>query len=299
MISRVLNYISVLIVCLVALLLSTGAAIAQTNQLTGQIIMPAGVTPASSNAVFRIETVPLDTFQINGNTVQSSDTVTIPVFNSSANYAIPLKDVTGNGNPNRKLKFECLSGCGNIAITTIGYWGGASGIVSEADAQEFFSGIGQTINLNLERADLFSGVIALPEGIVASGNETFNVTVIGRLLDNSRPVFTQTVTTQQGQDRWAFFVGVPRNSTSSKWNLRLSCSGCDESIPGGPYFASTSRGDPLMFSAAGEFFFDKNRSYGNIALTLPEPPAEPEPPEPPEPPTPISIVPVTTLLLDE
>lgn len=290
MIIRVFNYISVLFLCLVAVILSASSAIAQTNQLTGQITMPAGVTPVSSDAVFRIETVPLDTFQVGGSTVQSAVTVQIAVFTNSVGYSIPLRDLGANDSPTRKLKFECLSGCGNIAITTVGYWGGANGIVSEDDAQDVFFGIDQLIDLNLERADFFSGVIAFPQGLTASGNEEFTVTVRGTRGFNDDPEFSQVVTAQQGQDRWAFFVGAPADSTSSKWNLRLSCTGCDESIPSGPYFASASRGAPLLFSSAGEFFFDKNRSHGNIVLTLPSPPEEP---------TSINIVPVTTLLLDE
>lgn len=263
---------------------------AQTNQLTGQIMMPQGVTPVSSDAVFRVQTVPLDTFVVGNATVQTSTTVTIPRFAMSANYSITLKDGTV-GDLNRKLKFECISGCSNIAITTVGYWGGINGIVGEEDAQEFFSGIPQVINIDLERADFFSGVVALPEGLVANGTEVFTVTVVGVKGFSDRPSFSQTINTQQGQDRWAFYIGAPPSSTNSSWNLRLRCENCDAAIPSGPYFASTGLGNPLVFDSSGEFFFARNRAHANITLTLPAPP--------PPPPPPVTITPITTLLLDE
>ncbi|GAA6137163.1 hypothetical protein NBRC116583_09100 [Arenicella sp. 4NH20-0111] len=265
---------------------------AQTNQLTGRISMPSGVVPVSSPAVFRVSSVPLDTVDLNGVSSQTFTDVSIEPLSSFADYSIPLLDSepgVGQQEVQRKLRFDCLSGCANIRITTTGYWGGSAGVVSEVDAIEFNAFAPQVINIMLERADHFSGTFEFPNGVSATGEEIFTVTLKGSQFTDP-PTFTQMISADLDDVKWSFFVGVPASSTGGGWTLSLSCDSCDPSIPEGPYFPTTGAGDPVTTDSANQFFFLKNRVYSNIQLTLPSPPFERKE---------FSIAPLTLLLFDE
>lgn len=279
-----------LLLCMVGCFFGLSSAIAQTNSVSGQLVMPSGVVPVSSSATFKIQTVPLESFRSpNGDQVETSTTVTIERLGSSVAYAIPLKDSTPSTpleDRQRKIEFECIAGCANIAITSTGFWGGLQGITSEQDALELDSAVSQSLNIQLERADLFSGVIQLPSGLSASGDEVFTVSVVGSQFINPS-VFSQSISAAEGEARWRFFIGVPASETGGGWTVNLNCDACSEQLISGPFYATTSAGNPLSLVTDNQFFFLKNRTYSNMRLSLL---AVPRPP---------SISPVISILLDE
>lgn len=269
------------------------SVVGQTNLLTGTINMPTGVVPVSSAAVFRISTVPLDTIEENQQTFTD---VSIAPLSTSANYSITLLDAEPDVEPQtipRKLRFDCISGCANIRITTTGFWGGSAGVVGEAEAIEFDGFAPQVINITLERADHFSGTFELPDSFLASGAEVFTITATGSQFTDP-PTFSQQISTVEGENKWGFYLGMPATSTGGGWTLSLSCDSCDELIPQGPYFPTTLSGNPLSTESQGQFSFLKNRSYSNIQMTIPGP--EPVVVDDPKV---ISIAPITLLLFDE
>ncbi len=263
------------IVSIVSILLSSFPSFAQTNQLSGTLILPDGVVPTTQDLVFRIQTEQLDAFEVDGSTVTSSTDVTIPVLSSRAEFSLPLLDFPQVGlvEAQRRLKLDCLQGCANIAITTTGYWGGIQGIVGRDDAQLLDSGLSQSVTINLERADFFRGVINFPDTFTAAGNELLSVNVTGSQFSNP-PTFSQALSPSEGDQSISFFIGVPPSQTGGSWLLSLECVNCDETLPEGPYFPTTSAGDPLSTSSAERFFHLKNRSYSNLRFTLPSPPRQ-------------------------
>lgn len=284
------NVIRYLLLSLFLVFLWSNPAAAQSNTLSGQILMPSGVVPVSSSATFRIQTVPLQSFTLpSGEVVQAVTTVTIPRMSSSAQYSIALKDSPPSAPVEErqvKVKFDCITGCGNIAITSTGFLGGVQGVVSEQDAVNVDSGLSTQVDIQLERADLFSGLIQLPSSLAATGNEVFTVSIVGSQFLNPS-MFSQTIRTVEGDTRWSFFVGVPASETGGGWTLRLDCQSCNEGLVSGPYFPTTSSGDPLSTSTDNQFFFRKDRAYSNIRLSLPRLRQS------------VVITPVISLLLDD
>ncbi len=286
------------LVSFLSVALMATSAVAQTNQISGTLRMPPGVVPVSSPAVFRIQTLPLESLRLpNGQQVQTSVVVTIPRFGNSTNYSLPLKDISvaiPAAQRLRKIQFECLSGCANIAMTSVGFWSNTQGVVSEANASQYDSAFAQQVSLQLERGDLFAGIIEFPEGIEASGDETFSVQLRGSQFSNPA-TFTQRVATTAGQRRWAFFVGVPPDETGGSWSIRLDCESCDDAVFPDPLFASSRAGAPLVAEAAQRFLFLKGRNYTNLRLSIPE---IPEPPDLPERSNASAVPAIITLLLD-
>ncbi len=241
--------------------------------------MPAPIVPATSDLIFRVDVMSDDQVQA------LSDVVTVAQFESSASYSIPLIETGSSSNNQFKLRFECLSGCSTLFITTVGFWGGASGVTGESNAMEFDASTAQNINLQLERADFFRGAIRLPEGLIATGEERFTVSILG-----SQPVpvvFSQEVQTTEGETAWPFFLGVPPDETGGGWFLRLDCEGCSDALQTGPYFASSVTGELQIIQRSQSFFFRKDNRYTNLSLvplalsTLP------------------TVIPIISLLLDE
>ncbi len=246
-------------------------AVGQTNRFSGQILMPLGVVPVSSSAVFRVQTVPLQTIVLpDGQMAESSTIVTIPQLGSATSYSFPVEDVDLSRplqERQLKIKFDCLSGCANIALTSTGFLGGEQGIVSEQDASVADSLLSQQIDIQLERADLFTGVIEFPSAILASGAETIEVTIVGSQFVD--PVtFTQTIRVTEGESRWGFFIGVPATETGGGWTLKLRCENCPDELVSGPFFPTTSLGNPLTLDTDTQFFFRKTSAYSNIRLTF-------------------------------
>lgn len=233
--------------------------------------MPTGIVPATSDLVFRVHTDPLDTVLLNdGRLVESSTTVTIPRFSSDAAYSVPLPTISSQAPMAlrlRRLSFECLSGCANIAMTSVGFWGDDAGITSELNAAQFDAALPPSpLSINLERADLFSGVIEFPTGEAANGLETFDVSILGSQFTPA--TFTQQIQTVEGEGRFAFNLGVPADETGGGWFLRVNCSSCDSNLIEGPFFATTAQGSPLSGESADQFLFLKSNNYTNLRLSI-------------------------------
>lgn len=254
----------------------SSSSVGQSNNFSGQLLMPQGVVPVSSSATFKIQTIPLQTFTLpDGQVVESSTTVTIPRFDSGTSYRFPVQDVDLSAplqERQLKVRFDCVSGCANIAITSTGFYGAVQGVVSEQDASEIDSLLPQQIDIQLERADLFTGVIEFPSTILASGNESIAVTVVGSQFINPA-TFTQSISVAEGEARWGFFVGVPATETGGGWTLELSCDNCPDQLISGPFYPTTSLGNPLSTSTDNQFFFRKSSAYSNIRLTFPARPS--------------------------
>lgn len=238
---------------------------AQTNQISGSFRLPSGVNATGTGAVFEISTDPLDQFTLNSRVAFSSTAVTVLPGNNSANYSLRL-----DNSPNqvsKKIKFECVSGCQSLDITSVGWWSASRGVVGRADASDYLANANLSIDLTMEGADTFAGTIVLPEGFTSTGNEEYTVEV----RESSFAVtalFTQTVAPAANATSVPFRIGVPAQETGGGWNLNIRCQACEADLEDGPYYPRSASGNPVSLAAAGQFFFLKNNDFTNMQFDL-------------------------------
>lgn len=245
-------------------LIFLGLNIASANAalLNGSINLPSGVV-SGSGTQFLISTQP---------NLGVQSTVTIASSQSSAPYSLNLP----NG-ASYRVRFDCVSGCQGLDITTAGFWRQApAGIVGfEANATSYLSAQNQTVNIQLGLADTFSGVINLPEEFIATGDETLVATVTAAVFGDAA-VFRQVISTQEGETSWPFTIGVPAAETGGGWNFDVQCENCDVDIADQVHYPTSVAGDPASLEIGSRFFYLKNRDNLAMELTLISI-AEPEP----------------------
>jgi len=264
-----------------ALLLATGNANAQTYSISGTFSLPGGIVAPSGGAEFKISTDPLETFEVGGGSLESSATVIIPAFFNGGSYSLTLRDAPEPAetqpptDPNpKKLMFECVSGCDSLGAITSGYWSITAGVVDADQATEFPATQNATVNILLPRGDVFSGVVKLPEGFLATGDEQITVTIKGNSFSNP-PTFSQLIETEEDENEWPFRFVAPRNLVGG-WFMELSCVSCDENIPVEAHLPTTALGDPMTLDGAQDFFFIRFRTYSNMVMTFISTKEEPE-----------------------
>lgn len=146
--------------------------------------------------------------------------------------------------------------------------------------------------------DFYDGVVRLPEGFVATGEE--QITITAQSLEFFPTSFEFFVVIQVGQNEGAFSFLLNRDDTPAFWQLSLRCENCGEGISVDTHFPTTEFGDPISLNSAEQFNFqvDQGERFRNLQLTFistgPPPTEEPDP----EPNTAPIIVPTIDLLLN-
>ncbi|RBP50869.1 hypothetical protein [Arenicella xantha] len=266
---------------IVAGLLFSTTALSQTNRVSGTVDLPAGIIVSQDELVFEVSTDPLSIILTDDGELETSTTVTIARFSRSANYSILLKDDASSEDPDApdyedfRLRFECISGCtSSLPLTTAGFWDTSKGVVDELQAELFQLASSPvdddgviTVDIALERADMYSGTIRLPDGVAADGDEEIELVLTGAALSN-KPVFSQMMSASKDQTAFPFLLGVPRLSNISGWNVQLKCETCPEGVLSDPQFPTTAAGNPLSFTDGESFLYRKFDSFINMELTF-------------------------------
>ena len=147
--------------------------------------------------------------------------------------------------------------------------------------------------------DFYDGVVRLPEGFVATGEE--QITITAQSLEFFPTSFEFFVVIQVGQNEGAFSFLLNRDDTPAFWLLSLRCENCDEGISVDTHFPTTEFGDPISLNASEQFNFqvDQGERFRNLQLTFIStgPPSTEEEPDA-EPNAAPVIVPTIDLLLN-
>ena len=140
--------------------------------------------------------------------------------------------------------------------------------------------------------DIYEGVVSLPEGLVATGDE--QITITARSNDFPSTVVEFFVIIQVGQNSGPFAFLLNRDDAPVFWQLSVACQNCDETVSAQTHFPTTNIGDPLILDgvsfnfAVGQDFRDLQFSF--LSVPPPPPPLEPAPAG--------ALVPLIKLLLD-
>lgn len=252
------------------------AANAQSNRVSGQFNFPPGFTANQGEVKFKVSTDPLSTITVDDVEQETSAIVTIERFARFSTYSIVLKDGPPSTGPlpsfeDFQLNFECISGCANnFFLTTVGYWDSALGVVDKNQAEVFLGNTeepGLTVNIELDRADVFSGAVRMPEGVPATGDEQIELLLVGSALGD-KPEFRQTISTVKDQTEFEFRIGVPRLTNIGGWNIELRCTQCGSNIVSDTLYPTTASGDPISLVQSDGFLYRKFNSFSNIGFTL-------------------------------
>jgi len=236
------------------LLVVMSQAKAQTFSILGTLSLPEGMVAPVGGLTFTIQTDPLESFEVGGGNLESSITVVISQGMTDVGYVITLRDDSSQSSAVKRLQFNCDSGCDSLGISQQGYWSDTEGVVGFDGATQYTATQNFPVDILLERADTFSGVVSFPEGLSAVGGEV--VRVILRSSSFSNPVFfQQDIELQAGELQWPFVVSVPQANGVGGWNMELSCLRCDDSIVSDIHFPTTREGDPMTLEATQGFFF--------------------------------------------
>jgi len=257
-----------LILC-IAFVLAGFEVSAQTYSISGTFKLPAGVVAPSGGTEFKLSTDPLESFAVGGGTLETSASVVIAPFGNMSSYSLPLRDASSSSfDPNpKKIRFSCVSGCDGLGVVISGYWSTTVGVVDVSGATEFPAIENATVNIELPKGDVFSGVIKLPDEFIANGDETIVITAKAASFGNA-PEFSESVQVESGDTEWPFLISVPQLVGVGSWFIRLTCADCDENIPAQIHYPTTVAGDPLSLSPSERFFFIKSRNYNDMTLTF-------------------------------
>lgn len=235
----------------VSFLLFAGVS-ANAALLSGSINLPSGQVAASGGTQFIVSTQP---------SLGVQSTITIPTFQSSALFSLNLP----NG-ASYRVRFDCVLGCAGLDITTAGFWSQTTGVVGlQSNATSYLSAQNQNIDIQLEAADTFSGVISLPDGFQATGDASIAVTVSAAVFGEAA-AFTQTIRPQEGEVSWPFTIGVPSNETLGGWNFDVQCQNCN--APDQVHYPTSVTGDPTSLEIGRRFFYLKNRDNLSMEMTF-------------------------------
>lgn len=272
-----MNILARTCVLVIAVLTATVSSLtyAQTNTFSGRLSLPPGLLAGVGGATFEISAVPIDMFTENDVEFMSTTTVTIPRGFTGVTYSLTLADIPAPaaGDPPvevefRRVAIHCLSGCENLGVITLGYWNSARGIVSFDNASEFDPQTSQIIDIDLERADIFEGVVNLPDGFVATGDEQIRVIVRGSSFFTDASAFSIDLPIVEGQSSWPFLLGVPSDETGGGWNVEMRCVDCEDDIETRVHFPTRATGDPMTLLNSQSFFFQRFNDFRNMQMTF-------------------------------
>ncbi len=258
---------------------------------SGTISLPAGVNAGPSGVELRVGTAFIEFYTgPNGFPRFASDFVNIPPFANSTNFSFELPPSPSNDL--NRVRFSCISGCESLDVTTSGNWSETEGVVAFfLGGTDYDSRQNQTIDIVLESADTFQGLLRLPEGFVANGDEQ----LIVRVADAAQFSLESTLESifpVAGQTSFPFVVGMPEGG-NGRWELEVYCLRCDQDVESADHYPTQLTGDPLTTNQRDAVLFSKNADYVNLSMTLIS--LRPDPNKP----NVVNLVPIMYLLLDE
>ena len=228
---------------------------ANANTISGTVSLPSGMVAPAGGLDISVRGFPIGDFFL------GSDRVTIAAGQSNANYFLEFLD-----NEDRRIEFNC-DDCASIDVSSNGFWDNTAGIVGFFGATQFSGSQNHIVNILLESADTFRGTVSLPAGLRAQGDEFISVSIndTGFLSLNS---FSDGEFLSEGQTSFGFAIGAPTNATNSGWDIRFSCSGCEERIEAEFHYATSLSGSNAALDSDLAFTFANNRDHSGIRLTL-------------------------------
>lgn len=236
-------------------------------RVLGTLSLPNGVVAPAGGVEVEIKTFPI-AFDFSGPSFEtSSDTVTIPAGASEVDYEFPFL-VSGDG-VTRELEYECLKGCAEIDVTTGGFWSNTTGTTDFFGASSYDVNTSVNVPVTLEPADSYAGVIDFPGTEVASGEEQIVISVEQATSGFEFPVvFSFYYYPEAGDPMIPFEIGVPTDSSTLGWDIRITCNSCSEAWEDESQYISRPAGYELTRSAAASYRFQTNTDYNNIFVEL-------------------------------
>ena len=141
--------------------------------------------------------------------------------------------------------------------------------------------------------DIYDGVVRLPEGFVATGQEQIIITA--QSVDFPPTILEFLAVIQVGQNEGGFAFLLDQDDAPVFWNLSLRCENCDEAVSVETHFPTTATGDPLSLDVGFNFPVGQDARELQLTFTLAPPPTEEPDAEPNAAPV---IVPTIDLLLN-
>lgn len=128
--------------------------------------------------------------------------------------------------------------------------------------------------------DFYRGIISLPDGFIATGQEQITIRFSGG--DPFNPIVREfTLVIQADESEGVIQLNIQRDGAPPGWNISILCEGCDANISAERGFATTEFGDPLILQSQPVFNFASGEDFEDLVLTFiatgPPPTAEPEP----------------------
>jgi len=265
------------------LLLVVKTSNAQTTLVSGTISLPQGV--AAGPGGVEIE---LSGLFIEIDNQDSQQTVTILPGESSTNYSLSFNI------DDQEIEFNCAD-CFDLGVTTEGSWNEINGVVAKFSGTEYLLGTSNNVDIVLESATRFNGLLLFPNDFAASGGEFVIITVVSA-VPFALDFFSDSILLNEGDTSFEFSLGVPSDLSNTGWTLRAACPfDCDENLIFlDDNFATAISGDPTTLDPDQAFVFPTGGSFTNLNVTLQGPFIEP-----PQEQDNVAIPPILNLLLDE
>lgn len=239
----------------------------QPGSFSGTISLPSGLIAGPDGVTFEIKSNPIQLEFIDGQFLSSSTEVTIPNGQNSVSFQFDLLRIDNLFGP--FLEFECLTGCTALDITSTGIWSESLGVTGSilSSATTYSDSRDNAVDLLMEDADTFSGVVSLPDGY--ENVEEFSIIV--RISDSGFFQFDSYSTFVQfesGDTSMPFSIGVPSDESSS-WTISVNCvPACPSGIVNETVYATEFVGDPLTENQNLQRLFPVASDYPNLTLTL-------------------------------
>lgn len=200
--------------------------------------------------------------------------VVIPQGQRSAPYQIDLFEDPPLEN-SIALFFECSNGCDGLNLTTAGYWSATTGVATQENRTLYPYYAINTVNIQLEQADIFSGEISLPmrsgssDQIVTLGDESLFITISEPQNLGLDQGFTFEINPVAGLSSIPFEVGVPTGSSSQDWVVQIKCAECDEDLESGTLFVTGTLGVySLDQNAINASTFTQGNDHSGVSFEL-------------------------------
>lgn len=113
--------------------------------------------------------------------------------------------------------------------------------------------------------DIYEGVVRLPEGFIASGDEQITITAESVEFFSTTLEFSAVI--QVGQNEGAFSFLLNRDDAPVFWELSLVCENCNADIATGTHFPTTPTGDPLILEDI-PFAYAVGQNFRDLVLTF-------------------------------
>ncbi|GHA20729.1 hypothetical protein GCM10008090_33320 [Arenicella chitinivorans] len=239
----------------------------ETAKVFGKLRLPSGVVAPAGGLEVDIRTFPV-AIDFGGSSLQTSSAkVTIPAGETEVDYEFPFL-ISGDG-VTRDLEYECLKGCAEIDVTTGGFWSNTTGTTDFFGATSYDVNTSVNVPITLEPADSYSGGIDFPGTEVASGEEQIVVSVEQATSGFDFPtVFSFYYYPEAGDAMIPFEIGVPTDSSTLGWTIRVKCNNCSAAWENATQYISRPAGYELSRSSVASHLFQSDADYDNIFLTL-------------------------------